>query len=243
MQRGFLSEIFVSFQGEGLHVGRRQLFVRMGGCNIRCRYCDTPDSLERGKTFRVHGGGSSEEIANPVTSAQLAELVAPFIDAEPLDGVAFTGGEPLLQADFLVGFLEQTNLPHPRLLETNGMLPQRLEKLLPLVDVVSMDIKLPSNTGEPPFWEEHERFLSLARGKVYVKVLVDAGTATEEVQRAVELVAATAPEAPVYLQPIQQPDGRFDLRGERLDELFRRARATLADVRVVPQMHKVLAVP
>ena len=47
MRPGYLSEIFVSFQGEGAHVGYRHLFVRLAGCNLRCRYCDTPDSRER----------------------------------------------------------------------------------------------------------------------------------------------------------------------------------------------------
>ncbi|MBI2447469.1 MAG: 7-carboxy-7-deazaguanine synthase QueE, partial [Candidatus Omnitrophica bacterium] len=39
-----ISEIFSSIQGEGLYLGKRQIFVRFYGCNMRCAYCDTMPS-------------------------------------------------------------------------------------------------------------------------------------------------------------------------------------------------------
>jgi len=39
-----IAEIFSSIQGEGLYVGRRQIFIRFCGCNLNCRYCDTETS-------------------------------------------------------------------------------------------------------------------------------------------------------------------------------------------------------
>ena len=41
-----LVEVFSSFQGEGLYVGQRQLFIRFAGCNLRCRFCDTEAAQE-----------------------------------------------------------------------------------------------------------------------------------------------------------------------------------------------------
>ena len=71
MPKGYLSEIFVSFQGEGLYAGRRHLFLRLSGCHLRCRYCDTPGSLERTPSFRVYSDGTSVlEGANPVTAGE-----------------------------------------------------------------------------------------------------------------------------------------------------------------------------
>jgi len=52
---GNVSEVFVSFQGEGVHAGRRHLFVRLGGCPLRCRYCDTPESLVPTAQCRILG--------------------------------------------------------------------------------------------------------------------------------------------------------------------------------------------
>jgi len=242
--QGYISELFVSFQGEGIHAGRRQLFIRLSGCNLRCRYCDTPDSLERSSRYRVHHpNGRTEEGNNPLTPAQLLGLALPLIaDGPPIDGVSITGGEPLLQADLLAELLADARLPRPRLLETNGMLPERLAQILAVVDVVSMDVKLPSNTGEPAFWQAHQAFLTAANGKAYVKVLVDAATAEAEVIRAGEIIAACAPATAVFVQPITNPAGRVDLEAGLLATFYASLRARLADVRVLPQTHKMIGI-
>lgn len=245
MTRGYLSEIFISFQGEGTCAGRRHLFIRLGGCNLRCRYCDTPDSLQRGAGYRVFSpAGGARTMPNPVTTATVLADVHSLLDAdrEAVDGVALTGGEPLTQADFLAELLTDGGLPRPRLLETNGMLPESLPAVLPFIEIVSMDIKLPSNSGERAFWAQHARFLALARGKAYVKVLIDAETDLAEVARAASLVSDTAPEAPLFLQPITAADGRVSISAAALQRFFAAARRSLNDVRVLPQTHKMLAI-
>src|SRR5262249_19636187 len=142
VKTGFLSEIFVSFQGEGAHVGRQHLFIRLAGCNLRCSYCDTPDSLERTPNFTLHGRNDPPHIGrNPLSSSELADLVAPLIARHaPVEAIALTGGEPLVQSEFLAEFLKVGAFGLPVLLETNGMLPSRLRDVLPFVDIISMDI-------------------------------------------------------------------------------------------------------
>ena len=43
-----IMEVFSSLQGEGVRLGERQIFVRFGGCNLQCDYCDEPDTIPIG---------------------------------------------------------------------------------------------------------------------------------------------------------------------------------------------------
>lgn len=244
MRPGYLSEIFVSFQGEGAHVGRRHLFVRLAGCNLRCRYCDTPDSLERTAVYTVYSDRGADTRPNPASVADAVALVAGILRAEPpIDAIALTGGEPLTQADFVADFLDAGRFSVPVLLETNGVLPQRLQHVLPLVDIISMDIKAASNTGERPFWKEHAAFLALCRGKdVYVKLLVDETTAVEDVERAAALVASAPQVVPTFMQPIVDQNGLPAISAPQLTHLYCVARQQLDSVRVLPQTHKLLGI-
>src|SRR5437016_2506269 len=68
-EAGNVSELFVSFQGEGAHAGRRQLFVRLGGCPLRCRYCDEPESLVPVAECRILGPDGMRRRVNPFSPA------------------------------------------------------------------------------------------------------------------------------------------------------------------------------
>jgi 7-carboxy-7-deazaguanine synthase len=247
LNQGYVSEIFVSFQGEGARVGERHLFVRMAACNLRCRYCDTPDSLEKTAYLTIHcPGRPPERIPNPVMPADLLDRAQSLLaEASDVDAVAITGGEPLLQANFLADFLREARFEVPILLETNGTLPKQLATLLPWIQVISMDIKPPSNTGERAFWSEHEEFLGVAAERetdVYVKVLVDQSTSDDEIARAGALVARHG-NLPVFLQPIMAPSGRVEIDHPTLSRLFGVARRFHSNVRVLPQTHKILGIP
>jgi organic radical activating enzyme len=245
---GNVSELFVSFQGEGLHAGRRQLFVRLGGCPLRCRYCDTPESLVPVAECRILGPDGTERRPNPLPPDALDAAVAALAAAAPpLHAIAITGGEPLAQVDFLVAWLPRRRTPLPILLETAGILPERLGRVLAWVDCVSLDFKCPSNTGERARWEEHEACLRAAIGagrEVYVKMPVDETTAPDEVERGARLMAAAAPDAPLFLTPLTEPDTtRLDIGGAALERLHALASRCHRDVRVLPQLHKVLGIP
>jgi 7-carboxy-7-deazaguanine synthase len=244
VKSGYLSEIFVSFQGEGAHVGRRHLFVRLSGCNLRCRYCDTPDSLERTAGYTVYREAGKEAGKNPVSAVDLAALVTILLAEDaPIDAIAITGGEPLTQSEFLADFLRTGRFSVPVLLETNGVLPRRLPDVLPFIDIISMDVKPPSNTGEGIFWEEHAAFLDLSRNRdTYVKLLVDEATNDQDIERAAALVGTIRPAVPVFMQPIVEESGAPAISPKRLTHLYRIARPQLDTLRVLPQTHKLLGI-
>lgn len=154
-----------------------------------------------------------------------------------------TGGEPLLQEEFLKAWLVE-NPGYPVLLETSGIHVRALEQVIHHLDGISMDIKLPSAGGEGPFWEAHAAFLQEAvsrrGGPVYVKVVVAGRTTDAEVMRAAALLREAAPEAPLVLQPVTAWGGVAPPAPEQVLRWQSLCRQWLADVRVIPQVHKMM---
>ena len=246
-ERANVSELFVSFQGEGLHAGRRQLFVRLGGCPLRCRYCDTPESLVPVPVCQVVTADGVRRRSNPLGIADLeAEVQALAAAAPPLHAVAVTGGEPLLQIDFLVAWLSRRPRELPVLLETAGIMPERLARVLPWVGIVSLDLKCPSNTGERARWDEHDACLraAVAAGRdVYVKMPVDEDTAAEEVVHGARLVADVDSRVPLFLTPLTLPlEPTLTIGAGGLERFHALASRHHPDVRILPQLHKVLGI-
>jgi len=134
----------------------------------------------------------------------------------------------------------------PVLLETAGILPGRLARLLSHVAIVSLDFKCPSNTGERARWDEHQACLEAAvaaRRDVYVKMPVDEATASDEVERGAALVAGVDPAVPLFLTPLTAPEGtELTITPATLERLHAVASRRHPDVRVMPQLHKVLGI-
>jgi 7-carboxy-7-deazaguanine synthase len=243
-----LAEVFSSFQGEGLYVGERQLFIRFAGCNLTCQYCDSPAALVVTPDYKIEltsGTHKFEARPNPLTSEQLLALVEEL--TQPGDAhhsLSLTGGEPLLQVDFLKGFLPELKKRRklPVYLESNGVLPDHLGELIELVDIIAMDLKLPSATGLSPYWQEHKKFLETAYLKeVFVKVVVTKETKIMELDEAARTVAAVDEKIPLVIQPVT-PHGPVKHRPEAGQLLAWQAAAKrhLKNVRVIPQVHKLL---
>jgi hypothetical protein len=116
-----------------------------------------------------------------------------------------------------------------------------MQHLGPLVDVVSMDLKLPSATGLEPFWDLHERFLLALRGmSFYAKAVVTGGTSQEDVLRAARLLADFDRTATLVIQPAT---GTFAPEADMLIRFQNAALGVLGDVRVIPQVHPSLKLP
>ena len=171
--RAPVNEIFASLQGEGLYAGQKQVFVRFAGCNLRCDYCDTPQSwvLSEKQAFL-----SVEQII-----AQIGKKAQGGLKGLT---VSLTGGEPLLYPEFIAELCKELKRAKAIVyLETNATLPEFLQSLLKNIDIISADIKLPSACGAP-YWGEHKRFLSIGKTKAFVKIVLTDKTKPAEISKA-----------------------------------------------------------
>ena len=240
-----LIEVFSSIQGEGLYVGCRQVFVRLAGCNISCRYCDTQESFSTQATARVEmqpGERNFLQIPNPVIFEKLLEVVVKLCQS-PHHSVSITGGEPLLNPAAVRALAAVRQTGAKMFLETNGTLPTALESVMDDVDIISMDIKLPSAMRGKAFWQEHADFLHVAANKeVYVKVVLTGESTEEEFCRAIELVSAVDRGIPMVIQPVTPVNGISAVPVEKIQRWQALALGKLNMVRVIPQTHKLLGI-
>jgi 7-carboxy-7-deazaguanine synthase len=128
----FIAETFLSLQGEGMLAGVPSFFIRSSGCNLRCRWCDTPYT-----SWLPEGG-----------RRQVAELVAEAAASGARHAVV-TGGEPLLQRELgrLTGALRSAGL-HVTV-ETAGTLDPEFD-----CDLLSLS---PKTSNSDPLGRDRER--------------------------------------------------------------------------------------
>ncbi len=220
-------ETFASIQGEGKYAGIKQVFVRFFECNMHCVWCDTPHSI--GDTTQKFDQWSIEEL---------------FYQIETLwkdcHSVSLTGGEPLMQVDVIKELLKKMrSVKMLSYLETNGTLPEALDKIIDEVDVIAMDLKLPSSTQCQSYWQEHEEFIKIAKKKdLFIKTVISSDTKQEDVEKSIEIVTKIDPNILFILQP-----NFFDMQNgvvKKCQEFHKLCVEQLADVRIIPQMHKMM---
>lgn len=113
-------EIFSSFQGEGANCGLPAVFLRFGGCNLSCPWCDT--DWRHAKTM-----------SDDAIRARLAEA--------PENAIIVTGGEPLLQPGLFDLFSPLKSSGRYLALETNGTVTMS-DELRGLFDYIAVSPKV-----------------------------------------------------------------------------------------------------
>jgi 7-carboxy-7-deazaguanine synthase len=245
-----LVEVFSSIQGEGILVGHRQVFVRTYGCNLRCTYCDSPETLKESpvpSACRVEtepGSWTFRPVPNPVAQATLTGIVRDYL-SEPHHSLSITGGEPLLHARFLAQWLPDIRaLGLKTFIETNGLLADHLRRIISLVDYVSMDFKAPTATGlsEAATWAKHRAFLDVARQTtVYGKLVITPRTTDAEVDAVTQTIRDVDSRIPLILQPVTPMGAETQtVSPARMIALHARASRRIDEVRVIPQTHKMM---
>lgn len=221
--KGKIAEIFESIQGEGLYFGERQLFVRFFGCNIQCTFCDTDL-----KSFA--------EFEPEDVMTELKRYPGRF------HSISFTGGEPLMQSDFLKELAALTRSKgFLNYLDTNATLPADLEKVINEIDIVSMDIKMPSSTGCLPYWQAHRECCRITRGKeAFLKAVICESTTEEDLITTADLIAETDVALMLVLQPNSLES--YDMLSAKLSHFRDMCSQKGVTCCILPQMHKIMGV-
>jgi 7-carboxy-7-deazaguanine synthase len=195
--RLLLSELFVSVQGEGMLTGVPSVFVRTGACNLRCAWCDTPE------TSWTPGG-----------EVRSVQSVVDEVLATGMKHVVLTGGEPLLSKAIepLAHALHEAG--RHLTVETAGTIHRELP-----VDLWSLSPKLSGSVPDHPRWGPRHEALRLNRevlkryvgtGRYQLKLVLAVPEELTEVDALVTELDA-APERVLLM-----PEG---LTPERLDEV------------------------
>lgn len=120
-----ISEIFYSIEGEGIEIGRPEIFIRLSKCNLRCKWCDTKYTWENGEEKSVN------------------EIIKEVIK-HSCKNISITGGEPLLQRKELFELVQRLKkIDYWIQINTNGTIFD--EGIFGLVDLITMDCKCPSS--------------------------------------------------------------------------------------------------
>lgn len=193
---------------------------------MQCSYCDTEYAKQSDAKTKYY------------TQAQVYRIILKiykknkksFFGNNP--SVSLTGGEPLVNADFLTGLLKLLKKDKFNIyLETNGSLPEQLNKIARYCDVVSMDIKLKS-ACKKDLLNTHKKFLKIVKDKTFVKIVVSKDTKRHEFISAVDLVSKD-------IKLVIQPDTNGKNFLMNIFEFYNLATKKIKDVRILPQMHKI----
>jgi 7-carboxy-7-deazaguanine synthase len=217
-----VNEIFLSVQGEGVHVGERTAFVRMYGCPLRCVWCDQPEALTTSGVGR-YTMMAPEEVRDRV------------LGYSSVRRLCLTGGEPLIApAESLEWLLDELRAAGWwTSVETSGA--RVVESLLPRIDFWTISPKGESaHTFEEDLVQAQlptlRRLLELPEERRQLKFVIQ----TEgDVRDALLILDGLSYRGALVLQPEHRSgDGRA-VFGWWPWERY-------PDARVIPQTHKAV---
>jgi organic radical activating enzyme len=146
-----LMEAFYTIQGEGYYSGKAAYFLRIGGCDVGCHWCDVKESW-------------NADLHPPTSITDILKGIAQY----PVDTVVITGGEPLMwNLDKLTAALKLEGLKVH--LETSGaypysgdfdwvcMSPKKMQAPLPAIKPITSELKVIVNNKHDFIWAEQQR--------------------------------------------------------------------------------------
>lgn len=232
--RARVSEIFTSIEGEGIFVGKKTMFIRLSGCHLKCRWCDTKYALplDSGTDYQI------DEIKDLI----IKEL-RPFTYK-----VNFTGGEPLLQTEAVIELADfikkQTNLK--TYMESSCFDSELFSKVLPYIDICKIEFKTDdSNVVEDKEYDNlllnEIRCLELAvesNKATYIKIVVTNSTNLESFKNLVYNISKRIKPSDILGFIIQPSFGIDQPTVNKLLDTYDIVEPMFPEVRIIPQLHK-----
>jgi 7-carboxy-7-deazaguanine synthase len=254
MEKGYITEIFSSFQGEGPYAGRRQIFIRFAGCLLSCFYCDTSYARDPkpGLCNLIPLNEKPYTKRNPISTNAVIDCVNELLTPDH-HSISYTGGEPLLSSYFVKEIAKEAKGMHLKnFLETNGYSASAFASIADYFDFVSIDIKLSNHQAVEEkdysgLYSNAMECIKIAADKgleTIVKVVVLKNTSVKEIKKICSDLAEL--NVKFVLQPVTVPSHlqNADIvpNIEELFELSETAGRFLQDVMVLPQVHKIMRI-
>jgi organic radical activating enzyme len=195
---------------------------------MHCTYCD-----------EIHKVGKEWSL-----DQTLNEILRLESEQGPHQHISLTGGEPLLYLPFLKPLLARLRSHGFSVyLETSGVLWKALEEIVDFCDVIAMDLKPASVTLEKSYLEEHRPFLKIgSEHNLFIKMVLSKKIDLDEFDALVSMVAQSAPNVALYLQPLTaEIEGHDDPQlMDLLVQLQTRGQKWLKDIRIGLRLHRIL---
>lgn len=241
-----INEIFISFEGEGPFVGMKTLFVRLAGCPLRCYWCDTEYALEMiGTTHNI------DELANKILD---------LAHKNNVDKMNLTGGDPLMQlnevrllCEKLKGNSRNNDEYIPLYLESSCYSSYAMSVLLPFIDYMKVEFKLPSSKAMKnmdALINEEIKSLQLVYTShniinYYIKIIVSEKEDYDDINMIFKRMNSLSKDVNndkrflgVYIQPEYRSLKKFTMQD--YNRFYDTAKQYFDVVRILPQVHKML---
>lgn len=233
-----LFEIFTSIEGEGVLYGTKTLFVRLAGCPFTCFYCDTKEALplDSGKEYDI-----------PDACAQIDKHLE-----KQTYKVNFTGGDPLVQHEAVAELAKHIQSKKiPTYLESSCFDSKRFAYVMPYIDHIKIELKTQDSYFVDPkhysmLLENGLECLRLAiksKKSTYIKIVVSSKTIPQNFEEMVRQIFKIADPNDLKGFIIQPTYGIAEPSLQQLFSFYDIVYPYYKEVRVVPQLHKLIGAP
>lgn len=207
-------EIFGSIDGEGLRTGELATFIRLAGCNLRCRYCDTSYALQMADGEEM----TIEDILNKVEEIGYKNIT-------------LTGGEPLIHKDVDILVNKLTENGYKVNIETNGSID--IKKYLLDNVLITMDYKTIASGESSKMLLDN---INKLRETDVIKFVCN----SEDLSQITRILKKYKPKCYIYLSPIFNEIQPYELV-EYLKSINKEI--DTSKIRIQVQLHKIIWEP